>query len=146
MPEEIFTDRPITEPFAEPSQLRSRDIFRLLGRAWPFIKPYWRDVVRLFVMLLPGVAAGLFGLMLIRIFFDVIGNGRALTPYEAWLLRLPLNATRQAVLARTCLASGAAALAGLPYALFMFGYAVWILQKISNLFRVNLYAHCRNST
>ena len=35
---------------------------------------------------------------------------------------------------------GAAALIGLPYALFVFGYAVWLLQKISNLFRVNLYA------
>jgi len=91
-------------------------------------------------MLLPGAAAGLFGLVLIRIFFDVIGNGQPLTPYEAWLLRLPLNATRQTVLVRACLTCGVAALAGLPYALFLFGYAVWVLQKISNLFRVNLYA------
>jgi ATP-binding cassette subfamily B protein len=140
MPEEITTNGLITAPFAEPNQLRSRDIFRLLSRTWPFIKPYRRDVVRLFVMLLPGAAAGLFGLVLIRIFFDVIGNGQPLTRYEAWLLRLPLDATRQAVLARTCLAGGAAALAGLPYALFVLGYAVWLLQKISNLFRVNLYA------
>ncbi len=140
MGEGIITDGPISAPFADPPQLRSRDIFRLLSRAWPFIKPYRRDVVKLFVLLLPGAAAGLFGLVLIRIFFDVIGNGQPLTDYEAWLLRLPLNATRHTVLARTCLVGGAAALAGLPYALFMFGYAVWILQKISNLFRVNLYA------
>jgi len=87
-----------------------------------------------------GVAAGLFGLVLVRIFLDVIGNGEPLTPYEAWLLRLPLNASRPTVLARVCLAGGAAALAALPYALFMLGYLVWVLQKISNLFRVNLYA------
>src|SRR5439155_6640105 len=140
MAAETTTNRPITVPFPEPGEIRSRDIFRLLSRAWPFIKPFWRDVVRLFLMLLPGAAAGLFGLVLIRIFLDVIGNGRPLTPYEGWLLRLPLKASRQAVLTRTCLMGGAAALIGLPYALFVFGYAVWLLQKISNLFRVNLYA------
>ena len=146
MSEEISRDGPITAPFAEPSQLRSRDILRLLSRAWPFIKPYRRDLVRLFVMVLPGAATGLFGLVLIRIFFDVIGNGQPLTAYEAWLLRLPLNATRQTVLARACIASGAIALAGLPYVLFVFGYAVWILQKISNLFRVNLFAQLQELT
>lgn len=140
MLEEISKDGPITAPFAEPSQLRSRDILRLLSRAWPFIRPYRRDLARLFVLLLPGAAGGLFGLVLIRIFFDVIGNGQHLTPYEAWLLRLPLNATRQAVLGRACVAGGAAALVSLPYIFFIAGYAVWILQKISNLFRINLYA------
>jgi ABC-type multidrug transport system fused ATPase/permease subunit len=140
VPEELSRDGPITAPFAEPDQLRSRDIFHLLSRAWPFIRPYRRDLVRLFVLLMPGAAGGLFGLVLIRIFFDVIGNGQPLTPYEAWLLRLPLNAARQTVLARACLAGGAAALIGLPYVFFIFGYAVWILQKISNLFRINLYA------
>ena len=139
MSEEISRDGPITASFAEPSQLRSSDILRLLSRAWPFIKPYRRDLVRLFVMVLPGAATGLLGLILIRIFFDVIGNGHPLTAYEAWLLRLPLKATRQTVLARACIAGGAIALAGLPYVLFVFGYAVWILQKISNLFRVNLF-------
>ena len=93
MPEEISRDGPITAPFAEPSQLGSRDILRLLSRAWPFVRPYRRDLVRLFVLLLPGAATGLFGLVLIRIFFDVIGNGQPLTAYEAWLLRLPLNAS-----------------------------------------------------
>jgi ATP-binding cassette, subfamily B, bacterial len=140
MPEEFSKDGPITAPFAEPDKLRSRDIWRLLSRAWPFIRPYQRDLVRLFILLMPGAAGGLFGLVLIRVFFDVIGNGKPLTPYEAWLLRLPLNAARQTVLARTCLMGGAAALIGLPYVFFIFGYAVWILQKISNLFRINLYA------
>src|SRR5690242_800424 len=91
MPEELFRDGPITAPFAEPNKLRSRDIWRLLNRAWPFIRPYRRDLVRLFILLMPGAAGGLFGFVLIRIFFDVIGNGQPLTQYEAWLLRLPLN-------------------------------------------------------
>ncbi|MBV8054588.1 MAG: hypothetical protein JO071_05035, partial [Deltaproteobacteria bacterium] len=140
IPEEISADNAITAPFAEPDQLCSRDILRLLSRAWPFIRPYRHHLVRLFVLLLPAAAAGLFGLVLIRIFFDVIGNGQPLTPYEAWLLRLPLNATRQTVLARACVAGGAAALISLPYVFLIFGYAVWILQQISNLFRINLYA------
>jgi ABC-type multidrug transport system fused ATPase/permease subunit len=55
-------------------------------------------------------------------------------------LHLPLSATRQVVLTRACALGGAAALAGLPYALFVLGYGVWVLQKISNLFRVNLFA------
>jgi hypothetical protein len=85
MPEEISRDGPITAPFAEPSQLGSRDIL-LLSRAWPFIRPYRRDLGRLFVLLLPGAATGLFGLVLIRIFFDVIGNGQPLRRVSAdWL-------------------------------------------------------------
>jgi ABC-type multidrug transport system fused ATPase/permease subunit len=140
VPEEKFRDGPITAPFADPEQLRSRDILNLLNRAWPFIRPFRRDLVSLFVTLLPGAATGLFGLVLIRIFFDVVGNGRSLTPYEAWLLRLPIDAARQTVLARACLVGGAIALVSVPYVLCIFGYAMWILQKISNLFRMNLYA------
>jgi ABC-type multidrug transport system fused ATPase/permease subunit len=132
--------RPITAPFAVPDRLCSRDIFRLLSRTWPFIKPYRANLIRLFVLLLPGAAAGLFGLVLVRVFFDVIGNGQPLTLYEALLLHLPLSANRQMVLMRACIVGGAAALAGFPYALFVFGYGVWVLQKISNLFRVNLFA------
>ena len=131
---------PIAAAFADPGRLRSRDIFRLLSRSWPFIRPYKADLIRLFVMLLPAAAAGLFGLILVRIFFDVIGNGQPLTSYEAWLLHLPLSATRQTVLTRACAIGGVAALAGLPYALFVLGYGIWVLQKISNLFRVNLFA------
>ena len=44
------------------------------------------------------------------------------------------------MLTRACLAGGAGALIGLAHFLFILGYAVWILQKISNLFRVNLFA------
>ena len=139
MAEEIFKQS-ITAEFPDPHRLRSRDVLRLLRLCWPFIKPYRRDLGRLILMLLPAAAAGIFGLVLIRVFFDVIGNGHPLTHYEAWLLRLPLNASRQSVLMRTCIVGGAAALLGLPCAMFAFGYAVWLLQKISNLFRVSLYA------
>jgi ATP-binding cassette, subfamily B, bacterial len=140
MADEISKDGPITAKFAEPGRLRSRDVFQLLSLAWPFIRPFRRDLNWLCVMLLPGAAAGLFGLVLIRIFLDVIGNGQPLTVYEAWFLHLPLNATRQTVLMRACLAGGVAAVAGLPYALLVLGYAIWLMQKISNLFRVNLYS------
>jgi ABC-type multidrug transport system fused ATPase/permease subunit len=140
MSDEESKGRPISAPFAAPDRLRSRDIFRLLSRAWPFIRPYRADLIRLFVMLLPGAAAGLAGLILVRIFFDVIGNGQPLSPSEAWLLHLPASAARQTILTRACIVGGVAALAGLPYALFVLGYGVWVVQRISNLFRVNLFA------
>lgn len=131
--------RPITASFPEPGKLRSRDIFHLLARSWPFIRPYRRDLVRLFVAILPGAVTAVFALLLIQIFFDVVGSGAPLTPYQAQLLRLPIDASRHAVLMRTCLAAGVVTLIGVPINLFVFGYAIWILQKVSNLFRVNLY-------
>src|SRR5215813_11891740 len=103
MSDQESKSRPITARFEEPDRLRSSDIFRLLSLAWPFIRPYRADLIRLFVMLLPGAAAGLFGLVLVRIFFDVIGHGQPLTPYEVWLLHLPPGATRQMVLMRACI-------------------------------------------
>lgn len=137
--ETTSTSGPITVAFPEPGKLRSRDIFRLLTRSWPFIRPYRRDLVRLFVAMLPGAATAVFGLLLIQIFFDVVGNGAPLSAYQARLLRLPLDASRHAVLVRSCLAAGVITLIGLPINFFVSGYAIWILQKISNLFRVNLY-------
>ena len=82
MPGETPHRSPITASYADPEQLGSRAAFRLLSRAWPFIKPYRRDIIRLFIMLLPGGTAGLFGLVLVRIFFDAIGNGQPLTAYD----------------------------------------------------------------
>jgi ATP-binding cassette, subfamily B, bacterial len=126
--------------FPEPAELRSRDIFRLLSRAWPFVRPYKRHLIYLFLALIPTLPAGLFALFLIRILFDVVGHGHPLTPAEAHLLFVPVNAPRELVLYRACLVSGVVMMVGLPVAGFLFGYAVWILQRISNLFRVNLYA------
>jgi len=134
-------------PFASPAEpgfpvaarLTSRDVFRLLARAWPFIRPYKRHLGYLFLLTLPALPAGLFGLMMIRVLFDVVGHGAALTTAEARMLFVTIGATREQVLRHACIVGGAALLAALPYAAFMFGYTVWILQRITNLFRVNLY-------
>jgi ATP-binding cassette, subfamily B, bacterial len=126
-------------PSSEAAELRSRDLLDFLIRAWPFIRPYKRHLLYLFLIMLPGLPAGLLVLYLVRITFDVIGNGQPLTAGEAWMLHLPLEASRRLVLWRaTMVAAGAAAFL-VPLGFFMLCYAVWILQRISNLFRVNLY-------
>jgi len=132
---------PIAEiAFAAPARLTSRDVFRLLGRAWPFIRPYRRHLLFLFLMMIPALPVGLFALQMVRVFFDVIGDAKRLTGAEAWMLRVSVAAPREVVLWHACLAAGIVAAIAIPYGAIMLGYAVWILQRISNLFRVNLYA------
>jgi ATP-binding cassette, subfamily B, bacterial len=114
-------------------------VFLLLGRAWPFIRPYRRHLVYLFLLTLPTLIGGLVGLTLVRVFFDVIGHGGALKPVEAWILRCSLHADRRTVLIHACVVGGVVAMGGLVAVAFLLGYAIWILQRISNLFRVNLY-------
>jgi ABC-type multidrug transport system fused ATPase/permease subunit len=114
-------------------------VFLLLSRAWPFIRPYRRHLVYLFLLTLPALVGGLVGLTLVRVFFDVIGHGGALKPGEAWMLRVPLHADRRIVLIHACVVGGVVAVVGLVAVGFLLGYAIWILQRISNLFRVNLY-------
>jgi len=125
--------------FPDARQLRSRDVFRLVARAWPFIRPYRRHLVYLFLATLPLLVGGLLVLNLTRVFFDVVGHGDALTPAQAWMLRVPLHADRRIVLIHACIVGGIALVAGLAVVGLLLGYAVWILQRISNLFRVNLY-------
>ena len=125
--------------FPDARQLRSRDVFRLVARAWPFIRPYRRHLVYLFLATLPALLGGLLALNLIRVFFDVVGHGAALTPLQAWMLRVPMHADRRIVLIHACIVGGVASVAGLAVIGVLLGYAVWILQRISNLFRVNLY-------
>jgi ABC-type multidrug transport system fused ATPase/permease subunit len=125
--------------FPDPRRLRSRDVFRLASRAWPFIRPYRRHLAYLFLLTLPMLLGGLAGLNLARVFFDVVGHGDALTPLQAWMLHLPLHADRRIVLIHACTVSGIAAVVVLIAVGLLFGYAIWILQRISNLFRVNLY-------
>ncbi len=126
--------------FPEPSELRSRDIFRLVVRAWPFVRPYKRHLLYLLLAIIPTLPVGLIALTIIRVIFDVVGHNKPLTPLEAHLLFLHVGAPRQLVLLRVCIASGVMIMVGMPIGMFLFGYAVWILQRISNLFRVNLYA------
>jgi ATP-binding cassette subfamily B protein len=125
--------------FAAPSRLTSRDVFGLLSRAWPFIRPYQRHLICLCLLTLPGLIAGLVGLTLIRIFFDVIGQGQPLKWYEARMIFVQPGASREVVLWHACVFAGTAAMVATPCAMAGFAYAIWILQRISNLFRVNLY-------
>ncbi|MGO9451518.1 MAG: ABC transporter ATP-binding protein [Candidatus Binataceae bacterium] len=127
--------------FPEARALRSRDIFHLVGRAWPFMRPYRRHLLFMFLLMLLALPVGLVVLGLIRIFFDVIGNGNPLRPGEARLLRVSLNASRDLVLWRACIVGGVVTMIIVPLNAFILSYAVWILQRMSNLFRVNLYAH-----
>ena len=126
-------------PFVPPSHLTSREVFRLLGRAWPFIRPYKRHLIYLFLLMLPGLATGLIALTLIRIFFDAIGQGHSLRPFEARMLALQVGAPREIVLWNACIFTGVLVMIATPLAMATFAYAIWILQRISNLFRVNLY-------
>jgi ATP-binding cassette subfamily B protein len=114
-------------------------VFRLVARVWPFIRPYRRHLVYLFLLTLPALLGGLIGLTLLRVFFDVIGHGGVLKPVEAWMLRVPLDADRRTVLIHACTVGGIAAVVGLVVVGLLFGYGIWILQRVSNLFRVNLY-------
>jgi ABC-type multidrug transport system fused ATPase/permease subunit len=125
--------------FPDVRRLRSRDVFRLVSRVWPFVRPYRRHLVYLFLLTLPALLGGLIGLNLTRIFFDVVGNGAALTPAQSWMLHVPLDADRRTVLIHGCVLGGIAAVGGLFVLGLLFGYGIWILQRISNLFRVNLY-------
>ncbi len=132
--------------FPEPAHIRSRDIIRLALRCWPFVRPYKRHLLRLALTFIPGVVTALVGLLLVRVFFDVVGNGQPLTAFEAWILRLPISASRQDVLWHACILTGIEVLIGTPLAFFALGYAVWILQRIANLFRVNLYTRLQELT
>jgi ABC-type multidrug transport system fused ATPase/permease subunit len=125
--------------FPAARRLRSRDVFGLVSRVWPFVRPYRRHLVYLFLLTLPALLGGLIGLNLTRIFFDVVGNGAKLTRAQAWMLHVPLDATRRTVLIHGCVLGGTAAVGGLFVLGLLFGYGIWILQRISNLFRVNLY-------
>ena len=114
-------------------------MFRLVARVWPFVRPYRRHLVYLFLLTLPALIGGLIGLKLVRVFFDVVGHGAALKPAQAWMLRRAA-ACRSAHGAHSRMRRrrhrGGRRLIVVG---FLFGYAIWILQRISNLFRVNLY-------
>lgn len=130
----------VVAPFPAASRLRSRDVFRLLVRIWPFVRPYKRHLILLFLIMLPTLPVGLFAIQIIRVFFDVVGRGARLTAGEAWMLHVPIGASREMVLWHACVATGAVAAIVFPYGAATLAYAVWLLQRIANLFRVDLYA------
>ena len=140
MPERVLPAAPASElAFPEAHELHSRDIFGLLKKAWPFIRPYRRHLIFLFLLMLPALPLGLMVLGLIRIFFDVIGNGSPLQPQEAQMLQVSMTASREVILWRACVTAGIVSTILLPLNMVILSYAVWILQRMSNLFRVNLY-------
>ncbi len=130
---------PLEPAFPDAHRLRSRDVARLLVRAWPFIRPYRRHLIYLFIATIPGLAGGLVALNLTRVFFDVVGHGAALTSTQAWMLHVTVHASRRDVLIHACVVTALMAIVILPAFGLVLGYAIWILQRISNLFRVNLY-------
>jgi ATP-binding cassette subfamily B protein len=142
----LDVDRTVVAPpapgelaFPTARRLRSRDVFRLIQRVWPFIRPYRRHLLYLFLLTLPALLGSLIGLVLTRVFFDVVGHGAALTPAQAWMLRVPLHAGRETILIHGCVVGGIAFVGATIVFGSLFLYGIWILQRISNLFRINLY-------
>jgi ABC-type multidrug transport system fused ATPase/permease subunit len=125
--------------FPPPEQLRSRDIFRLAPRVWPFIKPYKRHLMYLALGVVPGLPGGLFALAMLGVFFDSVGNGKPLNPFQAWLLRVPISADRHVILWHACVFTGSMMVLAVPYGIGLLMYGIWILQRMTNQFRVDLY-------
>ena len=125
--------------FPSPEKLRSRDIFRLLPRVWPFIRPFKRHLKYLALSVIPGLPGGLFALALLGVFFDSVGQGKPLNPFQAWMLHVPPSADRHLILWHACVFTGVMALVAIPYALTLVAYGIWILQRMTNQFRVDLY-------
>jgi subfamily B ATP-binding cassette protein MsbA len=125
--------------FPSPDQLRSRDIFRLTPRVWPFIRPFKRHLVYLALSVVPGLPGGLFALALLGVFFDTVGQGKPLNKFQAWMLHVPMSADRHVVLWHACIFTGLMLIVATPYALSLVAYGIWILQRMTNQFRVDLY-------
>lgn len=132
-------DAKAARAFPEPSKLRSRDVFQLVPRTWTFIRPYRRHLIYLLLAVIPGLPGSFLGIYLSQIFLDAVGHGKPLTPMGAFLLHLPLTASRELILWRACLVTTLLLVVAVPYGLALVGYATWILQRITNRFRVDLY-------
>jgi ABC-type multidrug transport system fused ATPase/permease subunit len=129
----------LADAFPRASALRSRDVFRLIPRIWPFVRPYRRDLLYLFLMLAPGLPIGLLLVVMTQVLVDVVAQGEPLGSIQARLLLLEPGATRHEVLVRWLWASAALGLPMIAILMAVLRYAILILQRISNLFRVNLY-------
>jgi ABC-type multidrug transport system fused ATPase/permease subunit len=126
--------------FPAPEQLRSRDVFRLVPHVWPFIRPLKRHLICLALGIVPGLPGGLIAFALLGVFFDVVGQGKPLNRLQTLMLQVPMNADRHVILFHACVFAAAGVAITMPYALGLLLYALWILQRMTNNFRVNLYA------
>ena len=120
-----------------PRDITSRDVFRCAVRLWPFLRPYRRHLLYLLVLTIPALPVGLASLTLTRIAFDVVGHGRPLTATDAFLLRLPMGASRETVLWRLCVFVYVGALFAVPYGAVMITYSTWLLQRATKSERVS---------
>lgn len=125
--------------FPPPDKLRSRDIFRLAPRVWPFIRPFMRHLVYLALGVVPGLPGGLFALALLGVFFDAVGQGKPLNQFQAWMLHVPMTADRHLILWHACVFTGVMMVIAIPYGIALVAYGIWILQRVTNQFRVDLY-------
>src|SRR5262249_57500172 len=105
----------------------------------PFRRPDGRHLFVLLLLALPALPTGLAAMTLIRIAFDVVGHGQPLSAVEAFILRLPMHAGREAVLWRLCVVTYVATLIAVPYGAVVLTYATWLLQCVTNRFRVDFY-------
>ena len=121
------------------TELRSRDIFRLAPRVWPFIRPFKRHLLYLALGVVPGLPGGLFALSLLGVFFDAVGQGKPLNQFQAWMLFVPMTADRHVILWHACVFTGLMMVVTIPYGLALVAYGIWILQRMTNQFRVDLY-------
>ena len=55
------------------------------------------------------------------------------------MLHVPLSADRHLILWHACVFTGVMAIVTIPYALTLVAYGIWILQRMTNQFRVDLY-------
>ncbi len=109
------------------------------------MKPYRRHLIFLILAIVPlALPVGVLAIAFARIVFDVIGNGHPLTNVEAFLIHAPLNASRQTVLIHLVTVAAIVGAVALPVIAVGAGYVVWILQQITNLFRVDLYARLQD--
>lgn len=138
--EKVLRNASSSGALPQPDKMRSRDIFRLVPRVWPFIRPFKHHLIYLAVGVVPLLPGGLFALALLGVFFDSVGNGNALKPFQAWMLRVPMTADRHVILWHACVFTGVLTMITIPYAIALLVYGIWILQRMTNEFRVNLYA------
>src|SRR5207247_8519462 len=134
MPTEGLSHMMGQRTFPEPHDLTSCDVWRAVGRLWPFVRPYRRHLCALVLLALPALPTGLAALTLTRVAFDVVGQGRPLSAVEAFLLRLPVHATREAVLWRLCVLTYVATLTAAPYGAVLLTYAPWLLPRVPTRF------------
>jgi ABC-type multidrug transport system fused ATPase/permease subunit len=126
--------------FTDSHRLRSRDVFRLIPRIWPFVRPYRKHIIFLVLMSIPLLPAGLLVIASTRIFYDVVGNGHPLTRGEALLIHVPLTASRETVLLHLIVLWAIIGAVAGPLGAVGVGYVLWLLQRITNLFRVDFYS------